>query len=244
MNTKNFWATIGTIFTIFGIFLALYYGKEKKREPVYSVIKTPSLIFDRFNASPKIKLIVNDSLTLAENVYITTLVIWNKGKLPINKEDIRQDLFIYCSDSTSKILDFKIIEEKESGVSNFKLIPKKEDLKIDWDYFDPGFGFKFQVIYTGNDLTKIVVSGNVLGSKVKQLKTKSKEGELGRNLLIIFVFVFAVFGSIAIWYAYFKSDRALSKLIINWSVQIMIVSLVIQVFSKFMELIFAIGMPF
>ena len=119
MNTKNFWEATGTILAILGIFLALYYGKEKKREPVYSVIKTPSLIFDRFNASPNIKLIVNDSLLLSENVYITTLVIWNKGKLSITKEDIRQDLFIYCSDSTSKMLDFKIIEEKDLGYHAF-----------------------------------------------------------------------------------------------------------------------------
>ena len=51
----------------------------------------------------------------------TTLVIWNNGKLPITKQDLRRDFYIYCSDSSSNILDYKILDEKEKGISNFQL---------------------------------------------------------------------------------------------------------------------------
>lgn len=244
MSTRNFWTAVGIILAILGIFLALYYGKEKKREPVYSVIKTPSLIFDRFNASPTIKLIVNDSITLSENVYITTLVIWNKGKLPINKEDIRQDLFIYCSDSTSKILDYNIIEEKESGVSNFKLTPKEEGLQIGWEYFDPGFGFKFQVIYTGNDTTKIVVSGNVLGSKIKKVFTIPQEKRADFNLAILLSFIWLIFPLTFIWSNYNETKGDINKFIAYEVITIILLLFFILIFLKFRGKIFAIGIPF
>jgi hypothetical protein len=143
------------VVTLFGIFLAFYIGKEKKREPVYFVKNKPSLIFDKSNSSPKIKLLVDDTLLIAQNIYITTLEVWNKGKLPITKEDIREDFYVYCSDSLSKILDFKILDEKESGISKFKLLQINRGLKINWDYFDPGLGFLFQIIYSGSKSSEV-----------------------------------------------------------------------------------------
>jgi len=91
---KNIWSILGLIITILGIGLAFYYGKERKREPVYLVKNKPSLIFDKSNSSSKIKILVNDSLLITQNIYITTIEVWNKGKLPIAKEDIRKDFTI------------------------------------------------------------------------------------------------------------------------------------------------------
>lgn len=243
MNTKNNLAVAGLILGIFGILLTVYLAKEKKREPVYSVIKTPSLIFDRFNASSNIKLIVNDSLLLSENVYITTLVVWNKGKLPITKEDIREDLFIYCSDSTSKMLEFNIMEENESGVSNFKLIPKNDSLQIGWDYFDPGFGFKIQVIYTGNDTTKIVVSGKVLGSKVKQVTTKEKGSLSPFTLFLIIVLVYSLL-IFQIWTFIDLLKRANTELVIGIILTFIGVLFLVAILYKTIHSIFAINPPF
>jgi hypothetical protein len=184
---KNIWSILGLIITVISIILAFYFAKEKKREPVYFVKNKPSLIFDKSNSIPKIKLLVDDSLLITQNVYITTLEVWNKGDLPITKEDIRKDFIIYCSDSLTKILDYKILEEKEKGVSKFKLLPLDRGLKIDWDYFDPGFGFLFQIIYSGTKSSEVKISGYVLDTEVKPFQKSAGIGKMDRILFYVLI---------------------------------------------------------
>jgi hypothetical protein len=164
MNKNTLYGIVlGGIISILIAYFFFDLGKNS-RMPVYQFNNTSSLIFDKSNYTPKIKLLCDDSIIVSENVYLTTLAFWNKGNLPIRKEDMRKDFYIYCSDSTSKILDYKILSQKESGISNFTLLRTQHGLKINWDYFDPGFGFLLQLIYTGTKSTKIKISGYVLGT--------------------------------------------------------------------------------
>jgi hypothetical protein len=188
---------IGGVITIVSAYYYFDLGKNR-RVPVYQFKNRSSLIFDKSNYTSKIKLLFNDSTVVSENVYLSTLVFWNKGNLPIIKEDVRKDLYLYCTDSTSKILDYKILSQKESGISNFTLLQTHNKLKINWDYFDPGFGFLVQIIYTGTKSTEIKISGYVLGTEVKELPISVGLTRWYRGLLLVYLCTIP-FYIISIW---------------------------------------------
>lgn len=206
---KNILSILGLVVTILGIILAFYFGKEKKREPVYLISSRPSMIFDKSNSTSKIKILVNDSLLITNNIFIATVEVWNNGNLSITKEDLRRDFYIYCSDSTSKILDYRILNERISGISNFKLLTTNQGLKIDWDYFDPGFGFIFQIIYTGTKNTSIKISGYVLGAEVKNLPDPIVSG-LFKLFFWTFIILIPILSFVS-WASYKLEEKEIQK---------------------------------
>lgn len=131
------------------------------------------LICNRSNLSPKFNLMIDDSIIIDEKIFLTSIVIWNKGKLTINQNDIRKDIIISCYED-SKFLDVNIINETHPEISNFLLEKIDKNYRLDWDYFDPGFGVEIQVIYCGSEINPITVTGYVLGSKIKIIKSSNR----------------------------------------------------------------------
>jgi hypothetical protein len=169
---------------------------EKKYQPVYSVLNTPSLIYDKASVSSKIKLVLHDSIAVNESVYVTSVAIWNKGDEAIEKDYLRKDFFVYCSDSSSHILDYKKLQENEPGISNFKLTPVGDSIRIEWDRFDPGYGLKLQIIYTGVKSTKICATGSVLGAELIPVVVKPDVSTLG---FMILIFAYCVLLALVLW---------------------------------------------
>jgi uncharacterized membrane protein YeaQ/YmgE (transglycosylase-associated protein family) len=167
LNSGIFWTfvvgIIGVVITII-----IYEFSNKSKEPVYSILKEPTLIYDKDNASSNFKLITNDSIIVQENVYVTTMVVWNNGELEIKKDDVRKKIKIKISNQ-GKILEYKITKQTNPEISNFKLNIKDNELLVNWDFFDPKFGFEFQIIYSGTEDTKIEVDGYIIGTQVKEV---------------------------------------------------------------------------
>ncbi|WP_298544369.1 hypothetical protein [uncultured Aquimarina sp.] len=203
---KGFWPiVVGSIILIINIFLL-----EKQMRPVYSIEKSPSLIYDSTSYSSKIKLYTNDSVTVDKNVYVVSMLIWNNGKLSITKERIRKDFELKVIDGD--IIDYKIVKENNKGVSNFKLLPTKEGLKLDWGYFDGGDGVIIQLIYTGNSSSEAVLSGFVEGGQVKKLDYVEINYKDPRFFvviglfLIISVLLYFLFNSVKTSKAYYPQE--------------------------------------
>ncbi len=192
----KFWTIITFIITVV-VTILIYKLSDKKIEPVYTVTKEPSLIFDKTNFTPKIKLISKDSIIVDKNVYVTNIAIWNEGKLEIKKSDIRQDIRLLPSLNT-EILDYEIVKEVKPDISNFRIINNNEYLTLDWDYFDPNFGLEIQVIYAGNDSSKINVDGYVIGTEIKKLALMKVYKGVFITLLIVISPGFILFLWIAI----------------------------------------------
>ncbi|MBN2828824.1 MAG: hypothetical protein JXR56_00725 [Candidatus Cloacimonetes bacterium] len=183
---------ISAVFFLLGILATKLL--EKKYQPVYSVINSPTLIYDRDNSSPNIWVTLKDSIPINENVYVTTLALWNKGKLEVKSEDVRKPFYIFCSDSIGKIIDIDIIQQNDPIESNFRLSHFGDSVKLDWDYFDSKYGCKILVIYSGHDDTKILLTGKVAGTSVKEKREQFKESKLHQlfNLIIVGLF-FTIF---------------------------------------------------
>lgn len=156
--------------------IIFYYNGKNIKEISYSINNESSLIFDSKNSTSKIKLIEFDSVKIPNNVYLISGTIWNSGNKPILKEDIRKSLTIELS-KKSRILDYKIVKEKEKEISKFYLSQICNNiLEVHWSYFDPDYGFYYQIIYTSEDISEINIKGKVLDisdfRKVKPNKSR------------------------------------------------------------------------
>lgn len=166
----NFWEEFKRPFNIVtltlavvGVVLAYYfYHKDHRfREIDYNLLPV-SKIFDKTKATPAIKLVEKDTIPIKDNVYLIAGTIWNNGNTPISKEDIRKQLSIKLADC-KRILDFNIVKQNDSALAKFTLNKKDDNsLNIDWAYFDPKFGFTFQIIYIGSEDPHFCLEGKIL----------------------------------------------------------------------------------
>jgi hypothetical protein len=197
-----FLAITGILLSVF-----LYYKSEKVKGISYMVNEPPSLIFDSKNSSSAIKVVGHDNVSINGDVYLLTGSLWNSGDYPISKEDARLPLSISLNNN-SQILDFKITKQKDSAIANFVLLKEKPNsLNIGWNYFDPGFGFKFQIMYIGSNISEFKINGKILD--VKEF-TKVDIFESKNNLLVTASCCFVLL-CIATTYYFFSSKEDLKK---------------------------------
>lgn len=187
--------TIGIIGVVLSIIFFL--STIKKHEISYLQNGDTSLIFDSKSSSPAIKLYVKDSVLITKNIYIYTGQIWNSGDFPIEKTDIRVPIIINLNNNT-KILDFKILKERDAKIALFSFSKVNDNLlRINWKYFDPNYGFRFQIIYESKSESGLKLTGKLLNiDKFNYLNendiVKSTIWAVD-NLLILIFFIACIF---------------------------------------------------
>lgn len=203
MNWKTIFNILGWAISI-TLAIVLFLKQEKRPGPAYAVIKSPSLIFDSENSSPRIMVLVEDSLIVKNNVYVTTIAIWNKGNEEINHESVRSPFYIFCNDTIGDILEHKIIQTNDTIESNFTLMELGDSLQLKWDYFDPDYGCKIQVIYSGNDSTSLICSGKVGRHQVKKVIYLSNDQRFTKitSLFVVSASVLMILFIIYMWINY------------------------------------------
>jgi hypothetical protein len=138
--------------------------------------------------------------------------VWNSGDFPISKPDVRLPLSLDLRNS-NRILDFKITKEKDAAVAGFSLERvSSNSLQIDWKYFDPDFGFSFQIIYVGESDPTFHFDGKVLNisnfTKLDKLENKS----LRYKLLLLSCTFFAIIGYVIMFVKERRTNNALKIL--------------------------------
>ena len=190
LKSRSFWSfTIGVAGTIFGVFS--YFDSKKEIEPVWTIKNQAAKIYDKDNSTPLIRLIREDSTLIDENVFLTSIVLWNAGELPITKADMRKDFTIAFKDSVT-LLDYKIVAQTDPLLNKFELIEEETGLMINWGFFDPGDGAEIQLIYASDTSAQLSINGLVLGSKLKEVVSKPKDKEP----LLFDLLYLALFGSL------------------------------------------------
>jgi hypothetical protein len=152
------------------------------------------------NSSSKIKLLEKDSVLIIDNVYLLTGKIWNSGDISITKSDVRKSITIDLVNA-KRILDFKLIKQKDASIAKFKLTKlTNKSLGLDWEYFDPGYGLSFQIMYIGDEDPGFNLSGIILDiprfNKIKQSPKEDKRltiTVLGTYTLMIFYLIWRLF---------------------------------------------------
>lgn len=192
-------AVVSIVLAILSIALSVvfYIKSIKERQVSYYITETPSLIFDSKISSPIIKILEKDTIPIKDNVYLLTGTIWNSGDLTISKSDVRLPIIISLLNS-NRILDIKIVKEKDSRTANF-LLTKVDDksYQVNWDYFDPGYGFSFQIIYAGDIDPKFKLDGVILDIANFQQKKNLETKKISKYYFLIFLPIAFVFSMVA-----------------------------------------------
>jgi hypothetical protein len=100
-----------------------------------------------------------------ENLTLTKIAFWNKGKDTINDNDIAptDKLSIFPKEDI-KILT-SVISYKSRDSNNFSLINDKGVIIISFDYIDFHQGVIIDVYHTGHGIESLILKGTVKGGK-------------------------------------------------------------------------------
>jgi hypothetical protein len=173
MDLSDFRRPVNVISIIIGVLgivvsLITYHISHERRELAYSIPHFPSKLFDSRSSSPKLILVGPNGRPISQDVYLSEIVLWNSGTLPIEPADIRRQILLRIS-GPAQILDWKVIRETDPDITQAQLYletsatPPTTSLHVQWKHLDPGAGLRFQVIYTGTDSSRAYLQGSVLG---------------------------------------------------------------------------------
>jgi hypothetical protein len=198
----------GLIIGLIGLIIGLvsYLNTVKKKEISYNVFEPAYKIFDNeaIDKESNLMILTKDSLNIEQNIYLTTIAIWNSGDLTINKSDVRKRIVLKLK-GVNKIIDFKLIKGVEAGISKFTYEVNKDSIyNIDWKFFDPKNGVKFQMLYLGEEKLSGKISGNILETsfvefipaeiKDGDIKIKSKKNTLITSIIIgVLIIIYTIF---------------------------------------------------
>jgi len=199
---KRPYNVITLILTILSISLSIifYFKSTKEKSLSYQLNQPSSLIYDNKNSFPSLKMYEKDTIPIDGNVYLLTGSIWNSGDISFDKSDVRLPLTIVLKKS-NRILDFKITKQKDESFAKFNLSNlSPNSLKIGWNYFDPGFGFNFQIIYLGEEDANFELNGKILDVETFNNVIKPERKSIKERLLWILLAVFNLLMTILLLY--------------------------------------------
>ncbi len=156
--------SISIAFAIFGIFLAVvfYFRAQKLRLPTYA-IRNFNLIKEKVVRINGLR--VSYRRQNISNLSIARVALWNHGKETIRKEDVafREPLRLVTR-SNNEIFEAKIIYQKNEA-NNFFLVPRplRQQVLINFDYFDKDEGVILQIFHTGKSSEDIEIQGVIKG---------------------------------------------------------------------------------
>ncbi len=225
-----------------GLTVYFYLDSREFREPVYLVEKEHKQVFDSTVSSPKIKILDKDSNPVTDNIFLTTITLWNAGKLCIEPDDVRVPLQIQIK-PISKLLDYSIVKESDPEIAKFQL---SESLGLSWSYFDPGYGVKVQFLYSAPVQAGIEIIGKIKGVAEIQKFSSTRRINITGLTMIIFGSIGVLYGAsqaiIGIWLLEkaFKESRGRRRLL-NITLIILALLGAFLIFSKFLGYIESIN---
>jgi hypothetical protein len=167
---------ISLLISLASIALAVFFFLRSRKEKriAYRASFFPSRIFDRTVSSPRITVVDDEGKPMESNIYVTEVMLWNAGDLPIEASDVRKPLTIELNDC-DRILDYKILLETHPDIFKFSIsedaqyadVQKKKALLLKWDHLDPNVGIKIQIIFTSAErwIKDIEILGNIVGMR-------------------------------------------------------------------------------
>ncbi|MBP2029909.1 hypothetical protein J2755_000843 [Methanohalophilus levihalophilus] len=192
---------VGYIIGIVGIIIAIKSRKEKR--PSYST-RSFNIIDSSISKFESLNILYSDEQI--ENLTVSKLIFWNKGRETIDGSDITpaEPLFIVPK-KNCKILDAKIIDSKEPA-NNFSLekIADEKGFQLKFDYVDKDEGIIAKIVHTGTSGEDFEIIGKIKGAgspKYTEVnRTPLKYPRLSyRQSQLLIILVFSLFGIIVVY---------------------------------------------
>lgn len=236
----NWIGILGLLFGLSGIIVSIYFYQktQENREPYYWVENRPSIILssEKMSDTP-IKVIRKNGKEITSSLYLLRFYFWNAGEKPIKKEDILKSITVEIADTTSEIIDAKLlsISRDVTGIELNKAISKGKisKLDIDFDILEKNDGFGAQIIYEGDRSDSIKFDGVIEGAKLKPSTGDDSFGDVLIRLLIFLMISTTLIILTSIF------EKLPSKIREKWGDEIYY-SKLLQTISKTMEYILSL----
>lgn len=167
---------IGTIASIMGVLLAIYFylGSRDSRELIYYVHPAKATIVASGAAS---RLSVKyDNQIIHTDITVAQIAFWNNGKLPIRRNNVLKP-FIIQVEKGLQILEVSLRKETRDviGIAIDKSNLKNGIVSLNWEILEHNDGGIIQIIYAGNTDVRITAKGIIEGQpEIKELKFSGK----------------------------------------------------------------------
>lgn len=201
------WTIIGTIAGIAaGLVIAIIFFKlaEQRKQFAYTTPVTSIRIFDSQSASPAIRVLDSRGEPITEDVYVTEVVFWNSGNVPIEPSDVREPIKIVLS-PVKRIIDLRVTGAHRENIANFAVSEagppegpagNKKAVQLEWEHLDPGFGVRFQVTYVGPSSIEgglaVDVQGYIVNAEGISVDRSKEASEDPFSVFIIWLLALAV----------------------------------------------------
>lgn len=187
---RKFLTTNGALFTFVGALLgaigivisivSINSSNPARSKPTLLVDPVRTTVVDsRFFPNSFLKLPNSDSVLIQSDITALRVIFWNAGQQPIRLENVIQPLRIGLNDTSSKILDYKVLKVSRPDVVKIGLKPSEKDplreLIVEFNILEKNDGFTCEVIYLGNPLSTV----NLLGAIEGVRKIDNNETVLG-----------------------------------------------------------------
>jgi len=162
--------------------VVLAFALQKSRGIAYSLPQDTTVVYDSKKSCASIRVLDKDSSFVRDNVYVTSVTLWNSGDLPIEPSDIRKPVKISLT-PCGKILDCQVTRQTNPEVANLRAAEVTGQtnntwtVQLLWDHFDPGMGAVVQIIYAGDQHAATYVDGMIAGV------AKFERNPEGRNIM-------------------------------------------------------------
>ncbi len=161
---------ISVLFGVIGLVTGYYfYRKSKqKKEPCWA-IRSNNLI--RGSSAIISGLAVLYKGEQVENLTISKLLIWNKGEITLDRQDIETiDHLRVVGKGDTKLLDIDILASNNNASRfSYNLAQDKSSATLNFDYLDRGNGAVLQIVHTGASSNDLTLAGAIKGASLSYL---------------------------------------------------------------------------
>jgi hypothetical protein len=151
--------------TAITIIVSLYFYHKAQRHAVIAFKVEQVQVFDK-GRTGGFPLTILDAAgnRIDNNIYAAGIAIWNHGNTEIRQENVRQPYRIALDSSSAKILDISPIFFSRANVDQFAI--DRSTGEITWRHFDEGEGFRLNLIYEDQNISKVVLNGYAVDTDV------------------------------------------------------------------------------
>jgi hypothetical protein len=164
----NFNAVAG-LFGIVGTFLAIYFYKESIKEPNLTYYISPTRTPIVQNGNLDNFSVIFQGTPIKGDLSAAEIQIWNQGKQPIRREDIRKPITITTPNheriyQVAKVTTRDVVKVEAYGWAT-NSDQQQGVVMLDWNILEKNDGVKIQIIYGGNVNLPLIVDGVIVGQQ-------------------------------------------------------------------------------
>lgn len=168
--------------------IIVYYANSDYKQLIYYEVLNEKIVDSKLGKG--FKIYTSDNRLVKDNLFLLRLIIGNKGNVPIEKIDIKQNLIIKLDSSSIILNETKIIETHHKVTkANFK--NHHNIIEYDFEFLEKKNIIQFDIYYTSKEKSNYNFYGYI--AKSKTLIKNRKYDEFTLDIIGFPIFTLIIF---------------------------------------------------